>query len=222
MQCSNIPLNDTQISVTGSKAAATLSLDQRFMRWHFQQIADHARRSHGPRPTGSEIASLIAKPAQDLLAGAMFAATGIVVEPYKGAKMKGKAGFGKGVCIGVVGLVGKPAVGVFYAFAHFTETIQYVARSANILEKKFQPVKKLRLPYVFGTSDILLSFDPIDARSSSLLLSYPLENSKGTGDGGAKRINENWNEVLILSEILHLEPGVDLYIVVTTTIRCHL
>jgi hypothetical protein len=200
----------SNISEAGGTAAAALSFDEHFKRWHKQQVADHFRHMHGQfRPKGGElILTAIARPLQDLVAGLLFAVSGVLVEPYKGAQLKGMSGFTKGLGVGTVGLVAKPLVGVFDAFAHMSESMHDFSRSANILVKNLNTVKKMRLPYVFGLHKILLPYNSVDACSANLLHLFPLKHEK--------RSQSEDGEVLILSQLLQRGPGLGWYIVVTT------
>jgi hypothetical protein len=199
-----------QISEAGGTAAAALSFDEHFQRWHNQQLADHFRHMHGAlRPQGCNLfLSAVTRPIQDIVAGLLFAASGVVVEPYKGAQLKGMSGFTKGIGIGTVGLVAKPLVGIFDAFAHVSESIHDAARSANVLEKKPCTVKRLRLPYVFGLHKTLLPYNSVDACSANLLRLFPLKDDK--------RLQAEDRECLILSQLLQKGPGEGWYLVVTT------
>ena len=71
-----------------------------------------------------------------------------------------------------------------------------MAKLVNILEKEYPSVKKLRLSYVFGKKNILLPFNPVDARSDSLLKQFPSETIKNF----RKNVNAAWEEVLIWAE----------------------
>jgi len=192
----------SKMSATAGQAAAQLSFDDYYKQWH-EEHAVSEDRYKGNRKTRQIVADGIIRPAQDVVFGFLFAASGVMVEPYRGFKKKRLVGFGKGVAIGTVGVVTKPLVGIFDGFAHFTEAIHDLAKDINVLEKKFQPAEKRRLPYVFGTKDLLISFDLVSARSMQLLKQFPLRPESGS-------------EVLVNAEVLHMEPGIDLYIVVST------
>ncbi len=199
-----------QISEAGGSAAAALSFDEQFKRWHNQQVTDHVRHMHGQfRPKGCQlVTSAVTRPIQDIVAGLLFAVSGVFVEPYKGAQLRGISGFSKGVGIGTVGLVTKPLVGVCDALAHFSESIQDAARGVNVLDKRLPPVEKRRLPYVFGMQKILVSYNSVDGCSSYLLHLFPMKEEKISEFKG--------EEILVRSEKLQLEPGVGMYIVVST------
>lgn len=120
---------------------------------------------------------------------------------------EGAAGFAKGVGIGTVGLVAKPLVGVFDAFAHATDSIQDVARSANFLDKRLKPVKRRRLAYIFGPQKILMPYNTIHVKSFNFLRRFPLSTTKRTG---------RRNELLITAELLQTQDGKEEYIIVTS------
>ena len=115
-------------------------MDEYFRRWHEQQTINHARHrnlSGQFRPSGYVVvASAISRPVFDIVAGVLFAASGLVVEPYAGARTNGAKGFAKGLGIGTVGVVTKPIVGLFDCFAHITETINDVARGVIFFLKE--------------------------------------------------------------------------------------
>ena len=160
------------------------------------------------------MASAISRPLQDILLGVAFATTGIFVEPYNGARLRGKVGFLSGVAVGALGIVTKPLVGIFDAFAHASETVHDVARLLNVEEKKLTVrVRRLRLPYIFGLCNILLPYDPVDCRSTSLLHLFDISRGKGEYE---QMLREPTNEVLVVSEVLHMAPGLDIYVIVTT------
>jgi hypothetical protein len=191
---------------------ATLSLDEHFKRWHAQQAAYHVRHRNMTgqfRPRGhAVVVSAVSRPIQDIIMGVVFAATGVIVEPFNGARTNGTRGLAKGIGIGAVGTVTKPLVGMFDAFAHISESINDVARSANFFDKKFKPVTRRRYPYTFGCNSILLPYNPVDARTTNLLHLY--------GSFSGERGNDHWNEILVMSELLLLYPGEATYIAVTT------
>ncbi len=193
-----------------SSSVATLSLDEYFKRWHAEQAVDQARRrnltSHGGQKTHLMIASAVTRPIQDIIVGIYFATSGIIVEPYIGARTRGVNGFARGLLIGGLGIVTKPIVGTLDAFAHVSGSINDAARSINFFDKKFKPLSKRRYPYTFGCNNILQSYNAIDARSANLLRLFPMEN----------KVSNGHNELLVMSEMLLLYPGEATYIAVTT------
>lgn len=191
---------------------ATLSLDKYFKRWHAQQVADHIRHRNGhfQDKKFSIVASAVTQPFQDILIGVLFGASGLIFEPFYGARTKGAKGFAKGVGIGTIGLVTKPIVGLFDAFAHVADSINDAAKSINFFDKKFKPVQMRRFPYTFGCNNILLPFNRVHARTFSLLHLFPIDDDFG------KPNKDNENEVLIDSELLLLYPGEATFVTVTT------
>lgn len=165
---------------------------------------------HGDfRPKGCELVlSTVKRPLEDVIAGLLFAVSGIFVEPMKGAEIGGFAGFTKGIGIGTVGLVAKPLVGVFDAFAHVSDSFHDVARSVNILDKRETSVKRMRFPYVFGLHKTLLPFNSVEAKCADLLRIFPLK--------GDKKENSSESEYLVVSQLLKKGPGLGCYLIVTT------
>ena len=203
----------SKMSATAGQAAATLSMDDHYKRWHTDQVTSLSMGYRKKWRSGLKIVVTgVTRPVEDILIGMVFAATGMLVEPYRGLRKGGTIGLAKGLGIGTIGLVFKPLVGFFDALTHFTESVHDLAQSVNILEKKLQPVQKLRLPYVFGVKKLLTPFNPVDARSMDLLHRYP----SSVKDALNKKDSDSWGEVLVLSEVLHMEPGIDMYVVLTT------
>lgn len=165
---------------------------------------------HGDfRPKGCELVlSTVKRPLEDVIAGLLFAVSGIFVEPMKGAEIGGFAGFTKGIGIGTVGLVAKPLVGVFDAFAHVSDSFHDVARSVNVLDKRETSVKRMRFPYVFGLHKTLLPFNSVEAKCADLLRIFPLK--------GDKKENSSESEHLVVSQLLKKGPGLGCYLIVTT------
>jgi len=193
----------SKMSATAGQAAAQLSFDRYYKQWH----AEHAVSGdnyRGNRRTREIVIDGIVRPAQDVVSGVLFAASGVIVEPYRGYKEGKAVGLAKGIGIGAAGIITKPLVGIFDGFAHFTEAIHDLAKDINVLEKKFQPVQKRRLPYVFGTRDLLIHFDLVQATCMQLLKKFPPPNIVP----GA--------EVIVHAEVLRMEPGTEYYVVATT------
>jgi len=59
--------------------------------------------------------------------GLFHGATGIVMQPVKGAKEEGITGFAKGVGRGIVGVAAKPVAGTFDMFSQTTEGFRNTA-----------------------------------------------------------------------------------------------
>merc|ERR1719223_1353259 len=126
------------------------------------------------------LVSVVSRPFQDVIEAIYYAIKGVFVEPYIGARSEGGLGFAKGVGIGAVGLVAKPLVGVFDAFAHASDSIQDAATRANFLDKRLKPIKRKRMAYIFGPQNILMPFSPIHVQSVNFLRRFPLAVTKGT------------------------------------------
>jgi hypothetical protein len=152
---------------------------------------------------------MLTRPLGDVILGVAMGASGLVISPYKGFKKGGGPGFVRGIAIGTAGLVAKPLVGVLDAFTHFSATAHDVAKSVNVLERRYQPALKLRLPYTFGPMNILSPFDPVSARSVYLLRAFPVKRKHMKHQKYAK-------EILVHAEVLHMEPGVDTFAIATT------
>jgi len=194
----------SKMSATAGQAAAQLSFDKYYKQWH----AEHAVSGdnyRGNRRTREIVVAGFVRPAQDVVSGVLFAASGVIVEPYRGYKEGRAVGLAKGIGIGAAGIITKPLVGIFDGFAHFSEAIHDLAKDINVLEKKFQPVQKRRLPYVFGTRDRLIHFDLVQATCMQLLKKFPPPNYLSPAA-----------EVIVHAEVLHMKPGIEYYVVVTT------
>ena len=197
----------SHLGATVGHTATMLTLDEHFQRLHSEQKAAQQRHYNRFKKKGfGHVTLMVSRPVHDIIFGVVSASTGILTEPYRGAKNDGIKGFAKGTGIGVIGVVVKPIVGVSDAFSHVMESIHDIAKSVNLLENKFKPVERFRLAYVFGSRRMLLPFSQVDARSAQLLFSHPLGKR-------AKKVDE----VIIASEALTLGNGLEHYIVVTTS-----
>eukprot|EP00956_Cyclotella_meneghiniana_P043340 scaffold265390_cov152-Cyclotella_meneghiniana.AAC.1 len=72
---------------------------------------------------------MVTRPVHDIVFGVISATTGVITEPYRGAKSNGVVGFSKGVGVGMLGLVVKPMVGLCDAFAHVMGSFDDIAKS---------------------------------------------------------------------------------------------
>lgn len=195
----------SNLGATVGHTATQLTLDEDFQRLHSEQKA--AQRLHYDRSKTKGFAHfglMVSRPVSDIVFGVISASTGILLEPYRGAKQGGFVGFTKGTAIGIIGVVVKPVVGFSDAFAHVTESIHDLAKSVNLLELKTKSIERFRLPNVFGPQRMLLPFNAVDAKSVQLLLAHPLEKK-------AKKLEE----VIVASEALHRGNGLEHYVVVT-------
>lgn len=197
----------SHLGATVGHTATMLTLDEHFQRLHSEQKAAQQRHYNRFKKKGfGHVTLMVSRPVHDIVFGVVSASTGILTEPYRGAKNDGIRGFAKGTGIGIIGIVVKPIVGVSDAFSHVMESIHDIAKSVNLLDNKFKPVERFRLPYVFGSRRMLLPFNQVDARSAQLLFSHPLGKRPKKAD-----------EVIIASEALTLGNGLEHYIVVTTS-----
>ena len=204
-----------KMSATAGQAAAILSLDNEFRKWHRDNVMTEASNLNRvwKRRGVQSVSDMIARPVWDIVSGFGMGISGIFISPYKGLRKRGGIGFVKGVAVGTAGVVAKPLVGFFDAFTHFSSTAYDVARSVNVLERRFQPALKIRLPYVFGPMNILAPFDRVAARSVYILKIFPPRTKKRK----KKRKDKNrWKEIHVASEVLNMEPGVETYAIVTT------
>jgi hypothetical protein len=204
----------SRMSSTAGHAAATLSLDKKFLRRRAKFVSSLSKAGEGRRGRKEEIMVAVRRPVQDLLFGIAGAATGIVIEPYRGGKKNGPLGFTKGVAIGIVGIVAKPLVGIFDAVAHTAESISLFADRVNVLEKKYDPVLKRRMPHAFGLNGVLLRFNLEIARSVDLTRRFPPD---GRGGRYAEGPDRTIAEVIVHTAVLEKGPGVDVYIIATTS-----
>ena len=199
-------------TAAAGQAAAILSFDAEYREWHRDRVVTEATnlnrewKKHGVK----SMSAMLTRPVGDIVLGVLMGATGLVTSPYKGFRDGGKVGFAKGVAIGGIGVISKPIVGLLDAFAHFTASVHDIAKSVNILERRYQPVLKLRLPYTFGLNNVLTPFDSVSARAVYLLKTFTPKNARSKNYAIARK------ETHVASEVLHMEPGVDTYSIVTT------
>lgn len=201
-----------KMSAAAGQAAAIASLDPEFRQWHRDRVVTEATNLNRvwKRRGVLSVSEMITRPVGDLVMGVAMGASGFFISPYKGAVKGGTVGFVQGVATGTAGVVAKPLVGLFDAFTHFSATAHDIAKSVNVLERRYQPALKLRLPYFFGPMNILEPFDPVTARSVYLLGVFTAKSKRG------RRGNRS-REIHVHSEVLHMEPGVETYAIVTTT-----
>lgn len=200
-----------KMSATAGQAAAVLSLDKEYSQWHRDSVVSEAANLNRVwKQRGIQtFPEMIARPIGDVLLGIGMGTSGLIISPYKGLKTGGGAGFVRGVVVGTAGVVAKPIVGVLDAFTHFTATAHDLAKSVNVLERRYQPALKIRLPYLFGPMNILCPFDQISAWSAHLLRTFPVKRKV------LKRHRVS-KEVLVHAEVLQMEPGVDTFAIATT------
>lgn len=200
-------------TAAAGQATAMLSFDPEYREWHRDRVVTEATNLNREwKKRGVEsVSAMVMKPVGDLVLGVAMGVSGLFTAPYKGYRSGGNLGLAQGVAIGGIGLITKPIVGLLDAFAHFTASVHDVAKSVNILERRYQPVLKLRLPYTFALNNVLTPFDSVSARSAYLLKTFPFKSRyKRQGNKAPQK------EIHIASEVLHMEPGVDTYSIVTT------
>ena len=202
-----------KMAASAGQAAASLSFDANYQIWHRDMIVAEAKSldRHYKKRGLQSVQDMVTRPILDIIRGAALGVSGLIVSPYRGAQRKGRSGFAKGVALGLVGVITKPTVGVLDALTHFVGSIHDLAKSVNLLEKRYQPARKIRLPSFFGLQDMLLPFDMITARSVTLLRLYPMKAKRI-----ARRKRESLTETHVVSEILNLEPGVTTFVIVST------
>lgn len=184
------------------QATAFFSLDPEYRQWHRERIVNEATnlervwKRRGIQNAGE----MFIRPVTDVFFGISLGVTGVVMSPYRGARKDGTRGFFVGTGVGLAGLFTKPIVGVFDALTHGSQSVHDIAKSVNFLERRFHPVQKLRLPYVFGLMNILPPFNAISSRSIYLLDMFPPKKKL------KRRLNKG-RELHIHSEVLLMEPG---------------
>ena len=193
------------------QATAFFSLDPDYRQWHRDRIVNEATNLDRAwkRRGMLKVEEIVLRPVADVFLGFSLGISGVVMSPYRGARKAGTRGFFAGTGVGIAGLVTKPIVGVFDALTHGSQSIHDIAKTANFLERRYQPVLKLRLPYVFGPMKILTPFDAISARSVYLLGLFPPKMK-------FKRRSDKGRELHVHSEVLNMEPGVETYAIATT------
>jgi regulator of replication initiation timing len=201
-----------KMSASAGQTVAILSLDSEYRQWHRDTVVSEATDLNRVwKRRGMQKAShIVFRPVGDILLGVAMGASGLIISPYKGFKKGGTLGLMRGVATGTAGVVAKPLVGVLDAFTHFSATVHDVARSANVLERRYQPALKLRLQYSFGPMKVLSPFDAVTARAMDLLKAFPPKAKRSKSQGGRSA------EFQIHSEVLHMEHGVETYAIVST------
>jgi regulator of replication initiation timing len=196
---------------TAGQTVAVLSLDSEYRQWHRDRIVNEATNLNRvwKRRGVQSVQEIVFRPFADVALGVTMGATGFFTAPYNGAKKRGTRGLAEGVAVGTIGVVAKPVIGVFDAFTHVSQTVHDLAKSVNILERRYQPALKLRLPYVFGPMNILCPFDAVSARSVYLLSIFPPRTK-------LKRRIHMGKEIHVHSEVLKMEPRVETYAIATT------
>lgn len=198
----------SKLFATFGQVCSELSLDKDFRTWHRDNVlAEAGNLNRAWKKRGVQSASqMIVRPITDIAFGIGTGLVGVISSPIKGYRRSGNIGLVQGTVAGVVGVFMKPIVGVLDAISHFTASIHDIAKSVNVLEKRFQPAIKYRLPYVFGISNILTSFDDSYSRAFYLLRLFPIKTGRRQLDSMA--------ETLVHVEVLN-NIGTDTYAIVT-------
>lgn len=169
-----------KVSAAAGQGVASLSLDPDFRDWHRDKVVvetTNLNREWKRRGVQS-VGRMVTRPVVDIVLGVAGGISGIVVSPAKGYRSNGNVGLAKGIAVGCIGVFTRPTVGVLDAFTHFTASIHDIAKSVNVLDRRLQPVLKLRLPYTFGVMSIMAPFDAAAARAAHLLKIFPLPESR--------------------------------------------
>jgi len=151
-----------RVTSTVGRIVAYPVLDADYNRWRSKQ-RQRGRRSH-------------VQPLIDVGSGFVRGITGIVQDPYRGAKRDGAKGFVLGCLKGVVGVGVKPIVGIIDAYAHATENLQKFATHLN--SDRRLAVRRLRFAPMFGLDSRLLPYDFATALSHATLREHPLEKRR--------------------------------------------
>ena len=156
----------------GNGVLFTLSKDQRFMQSR-ERLA-------------KERNEVYVRPVKDFFHGLFHGVTGIVADPYYGARRDGCRGFAVGLGYGLVGVVAKPVVGVLDAIAHTSDGFRDLAMVIS-MEKRLDPVRRHRLQHTFANDGRLLPYDVQLARGLLVLQQFGRTTSKkklGSTDAG--------------------------------------
>lgn len=205
-----------KMSATAGQAATMLSFDNDYQQWHRDDILAEAKNldRHWKRRGVGGASRIVTRPIVDLIRGVILGTSGVILSPIKGARKDGPTGLIHGVAVGAAGVLVKPVVGILDALSHFTGSIHDAAKSVNVLDRRYEPAKRLRLPYTFSVRNVLIPFNPTTARSVVLLKKFPISNS--VAFQSEMKSSVSVVEAHVASEILSMEPGVETFIIVTT------
>lgn len=199
----------TKVSATAAQFVANLSFDAEYSNWHREKIVVEATniQRQWKRRGAQSIGYMVARPVADIFLGIIGGSFGLFLAPVKGLRKGGTPGLVSGIAVGVTGVVVRPIVGVLDAMAHFSAAIHDIAKSVNILEKRFQPALRVRLAYTFGFMNILMPFESSLARADALIKRYPLRQRK--------RSSLTTKEVVVHVEVLPNSTGDATYAILT-------
>ncbi|GAX12582.1 hypothetical protein FisN_13Lu043 [Fistulifera solaris] len=170
----------TKVSAAASQFAANLSLDSKFSDWHRESViveATNIQRQWKKRGV-NEVGSTLFRPIQDILGGFGGAIFYFFFAPIDGLRERGVPGLLSGLAVGVTGVVARPIVGILDAIVHISASVHDIARSVNILEKRFQPAMRVRLAYAFGFMNILMHYESSVSHADALIKRYPLRQRR--------------------------------------------
>ncbi|XP_072019770.1 intermembrane lipid transfer protein VPS13A-like [Amphiura filiformis] len=142
----------SRITGTLGKGLAALTMDEEYKRKRQQAI--------NQRPATFQEG--LARGGKGLVMGFVEGASGIVTNPFQGAKKEGAKGFFKGVGRGLIGVVAKPTAGVV-DFA--SGTLEGIRRVTDVGDE----VGKLRNPRVLYPDGIVRPYKRDDAAGLALL-----------------------------------------------------
>jgi hypothetical protein len=131
-------------SSVGQGVLFTLSKDNRFM-----QSRERLAKERG---------DIYTRPVRDFFHGIFHGVTGIIVDPYYGARRGGCRGCVLGLGQGVIGVVAKPVVGVLDAVAHTSEGFRDLALVIS-LDKRLRPLNRRRYPHTFAVDGRIAPYD---------------------------------------------------------------
>lgn len=169
----------SKVAAGAGQGLAVVSLDPEFRTWHRDKIVTEVTNMNREwkRRGVQNVSAMITRPLGDVAHGVISGVGGLVVAPLRGYRSHGRTGFIAGVGRGGIGVVIRPTVGVLDAVAHFSASVHDVAKSVNVLEKRYQPVITYRLPYSFGPMNILAAFNTDLTRADMVLKKYPMKKS---------------------------------------------
>lgn len=144
----------SKITGTLGKGVATLSMDDDYL----------AARQRANRKQAKHVGDGALQGVQALGTGIFAGIAGIVMNPVKGARKGGIAGFAKGVGTGIVGVVVKPVTGVFEFASKTTEGIR---NTTTYFDKEVTRVHPF--PRAFGAEHELHAYDQKECEGWFLL-----------------------------------------------------
>lgn len=146
---------DSVSKLTGSISTGLgrATMDREFQR-------RRARDRMVPKDSAGHVFSGVSSLARGLMSGV----AGLATQPIRGAQRSGAGGFLEGVVQGLVGVVAKPAAGVFDLASEATAAVRHSAGPA------VASVARVRLPRAVGPDLVLRSYRAADARGRALLL----------------------------------------------------